>query len=565
MTTPHKYRRPARSGAAWPLAGLLLASLSISAAPASAQTMPDAGRLLDDIQPPRQLPKSSVEALPAPLPRAPLQLPADIKVQVETIRITGAQAFAVAELQGLVADLTGGQHSLAELEQGAMRITQHYREAGYMLARAYLPTQEIKNGVVDIQVLEGRLGKLSLNNQSGFSDERIREQVAGITPDQALRSDTVERGLLLLSDIPGLVVRSTLSPGASLGTTDLDIQVKNGKPYDANVSVDNLGNRYTGEARINGSATLNNPFGLGDALQFNALSSGSGLVYGRLSYQLPINRQGTQVGVAYAQMRYRLGEEFSNLDAHGTARIASFYLLHPLLRSRQANLNLQINFDHKELDDNIDLTATTTSKTLNNLSVGLSGYRNDDAMGGGISHGSLSVTTGKLKLDAESAALDALGHNTQGNFVKSNIQLGRLQRLSQRWNLSAQLNAQYAGNNLTSTEKMSLGGAYGVRAYPQGEAPADDAWLLNLELRYDVTPQTQALLFYDSAEGRLNHKPVVADGNNRRSLSGVGTGIRWAGPQGLSLQASVAWRTDDAPNSDKDKTPRAWLQIAKRF
>jgi hemolysin activation/secretion protein len=127
------------------------------------------------------------------------------------------------------------------------------------------------------------------------------------------------------------------------------------------------------------------------------------------------------------------------------------------------------------------------------------------------------------------------------------------------------LSAQYAGKNLTSTEKMSLGGVYGVRAYPQGEAPADDAWLLNLELRFDVTPQTQALFFYDSAQGRLNHKPVAADGDNRRSLSGVGTGMRWTGPQGLSLQATVAWRTDEAPSSDKDKLPRAWLQLTKRF
>jgi len=562
MTTPDKYRRAARSGTAFPLTGLLIASLSVLAASASAQTIPDAGRLLDDIQPPRQLQKNNVEALPAPLPRSPLQLPAVIKIHVEAIRISGAQAVPTAQLQALVADLIGGQHSLAELEQGAGRITQHYRQAGYLLARAYLPTQEIKDGVIDIQVLEGRLGKLSLNNQSGFSDERIREQVADITPDQALRSDTVERNLLLLSDIPGLVVRSTLSPGATLGSTDLDIQVKNGKPYDGSVSLDNLGNRYTGEARINGNVTLNNPFGLGDALQFNALSSGSGLVYGRLGYQLPLNRQGSRIGVAYTQMRYRLGEEFSNLDAHGTARVASVYLLHPLLRSRQANLNLQINIDHKELDDNIDLTATTTSKTLNNLTVGLSGYRNDD---GGISHGNLSVTAGKLKLDADSAVLDALGHNTQGHFVKGNAQLGRLQRLSQQWSLSAQLSAQYAGNNLTSTEKMSLGGVYGVRAYPQGEAPADDAWLLNLELRADITAQAQALLFYDSAQGRLYHKPIAGDGDNRRSLSGVGTGIRWSGPEGLSLQASIAWRTDDAPTSDKDKLPRAWLQLAKRF
>lgn len=558
-------RRRMPTAATWPLTGLMLAALSVALHPASAQTLPDAGRLLDNVQPPPPLKKSDTDALPAPATRESLRLPADIRVHVSSLRITGSQVFSAAELEGLVADLIGGDHSLAELEQGAMRITRHYRDAGYLLARAYLPAQEISNGVVVIQVLEGRLGRLVVDNQSSLSDARIGRQVAGITPGQALRSDEVERSLLLLSDTPGLVVRSSLSPGASLGSTDLDIQVKNGKPYDASLSLDNFGNRYTGQARLGGSVSLNSPLGLGDALQMSVLSSGSDLLYGRLSYQLPINRYATQLGVAYAQMRYRLGEEFSNLDAHGMARISSVYLLHPLIRSRQTNLNLQVNVDHKELSDDIDLTATSTSKMSNSLTVALSGYRSDGVMGGGVTQASASVTTGTLRLDAQTAALDALGSKTQGHYLKSNFQLGRLQRLATQWTLLAQLNAQYAADNLTSTEKMSLGGVYGVRAYPQGEAPADDAWLVNLELRYDFVPQWQALLFYDAAQGRLNHHPGAADGDNHRSLSGLGTGLRWTGPQGLSLQASVAWRTGAAPVSDKDKLPRAWLQLAKRF
>ncbi|WP_083664369.1 ShlB/FhaC/HecB family hemolysin secretion/activation protein [Herminiimonas arsenitoxidans] len=370
---------------------------------------------------------------------------------------------------------------------------------------------------------------------------------------------------MLLSDTPGIDVRSSLRPGASVGTTDLDILIKDGKPLDADISVDNFGNRYSGEYRLNGNLTLNNPFGLGDALQIRSTTAGEKFNYVRLSYQLLLNDRGTRLGVAYAAMQYKLGEDFKRLDAHGTANIASLFLTHPFIRSRAFNLNGQINFDHKVLNDRIDLIGTESNKKLNNFTFGVSGDSNDQFNGGGINQASLSVTVGDLQLDSASASLDAIGHRTQGRFTKTNLQALRLQRLTEQLSLYGQLSTQLAGDNLDSAEKMSLGGSYGVRAYPQGEAPADDAWLINLELRYAFAAQWQAMLFYDAAQGRINHKPIAADGNNRRNLSGVGAGIKWANQDGYSLQTTVAWRTDDEPTSDKDKLPRVWLQFAKSF
>ncbi|WP_432261142.1 ShlB/FhaC/HecB family hemolysin secretion/activation protein [Cupriavidus sp. TMH.W2] len=528
------------------------------------RAVPDAGVLLDEARPPVTLPDHGSGALPPPEPARPAPaLSPEIRVRVSAVRITGARAFSETDLQPLVAALPGGERSLGELEQAAQRITQYYRQHDYLLARAYLPAQEIRDGSVEIRVLEGRLGTIRLDNPSRMPDTFVSGRLAGLHEDEALRRDALERGLLLLNDTPGLVVRSTLSPGASVGTTDLDVRVDDGPRVNADASVDNYGNRFTGQYRFNASVAANNPLRLGDALLLRAITAGEGFNYGQLSYQLPVNRQGTRLGASYAAMHYRLGEEFDKLDAHGTAQIASVFLTHPLVRSRAANLNGQVSYDHKTLNDQVGAAGVSADRRLDNLTLGLSGDRGNWLAGGGITQGSLSLTIGNLQLDGLSAALDAAAHHTQGHFARANLQVQHLQPLTSRLSVYAQLSGQLAGNNLDSAEKMILGGAWGVRAYPQGEAPSDDAWLANLELRYGFLPQWQAILFYDAAQGWLTHSPIAADGANRRTLSGAGAGIRWANAQGFSLQATLAWRTSGEPTSDRDRTPRFWLQLAK--
>lgn len=547
----------------WPIAALLLQAIS---AGAYAQSAPDAGRLLQEIKPAPTLPKSGEAALPAAAPERPaLTLPSSTMIQVSAIDISGAAAIPAAELQPLVAGLVGGRHSLAELEQGAQRISAYYRGRGYLLARAYLPAQDIQDGKVEMRVLEGRLNQLKLDNKSRIGDAWVGARLNDVKAGEALQSDTLESSLLRLSDTPGLEVRSSLKPGASVGTTDLDIQVRDGRQVEGGFGVDNYGNRYTGQYRLGGNVTVNNPFGLGDALQISGVSGGKDFNYGRISYQLPVHRSGTRLGVSYAGMHYELGKDFDQLDAYGKARIGSVFLTQPLVRRRAWSLNGQLSLEHKQLNDVIGATATRVNKQYNNVTLGLSGEARDSVNGGGLTQASFSLTRGNLGMDAGSAALDALGHATQGQFLKFNPQVMRLQRLNDRFSLYTQFSAQVANGNLDSAEKMDLGGAYGVRAYPQGEAAADDAWLGNAELRYSLSDQWQALTFFDAAQGHLNHDPIAGDGANRRTLAGFGAGFRWSNPQGYSLQGTAAWRTSGEPTSDRDRTPRLNLQFGRQF
>lgn len=529
-----------------------------------AQTLPSTGTLLETVRPVLLLPPRDGAALPEAPVRPALILDASVKIAVKSIRIGGGKTFGEAELQTLVAHAVGQELTLADLAAVAQRITRHYRDAGYLLARAYLPTQDIKDGVVEIAVLEGRLGKLRIENGSSLANATVVARLADIKENQALEGAALERELLLLNDLPGVEVRSTLKPGASVGTTDLDIQLTDRSPYSGSLELDNFGNRYTGDMRLGGSLAVGNLFGLADTLAMRALTA-EGMDYSRIAWQAPVGHAGTQLGAAYSDMRYRLGRDFAGLKAHGTATIVSLYALHPFQRGRAANLNGQINHDSKRLNDAIDFTATITAKMLDVWTVGISGNRVDGLLGGGLSNLSVAYTAGHLKLDPASQVLDAAGHRTAGNYDKLILSLARLQALANGINLYASFQAQQAGKNLDTAEKMTLGGAQAVRAYPQGEAPADDAWLASLELRYAFRPNWQASLFHDVAEGRLNYRPIAADTNNHRRIGGYGLGLGYSQPGELSVQLGVSWRSNIQPTSDVDRSPRTWVQLVQRF
>lgn len=148
-----------------------------------------------------------------------------------------------------MADAIGKELTLAQLQTLADRISARYHASGFLLARAYLPAQDIRNGVVEIAVLEGRLGKLAVSNGSTLTDARVASRLSGLREGEALDGGALERELLLLNDLPGVQVRSTLRPGASVGTTDLDIQLARHAPYSGSVELDNYGNRYRPLAR----------------------------------------------------------------------------------------------------------------------------------------------------------------------------------------------------------------------------------------------------------------------------------------------------------------------------
>ncbi|MFE1814286.1 ShlB/FhaC/HecB family hemolysin secretion/activation protein [Metapseudomonas otitidis] len=544
------------------LAGLAASLISLSV---SAATAPDAGQVQQGLdQQPLQL--SPRQSLPLNLPDAPADPAADAgpRLQVNGFTLEGNSALGSEELLGLLADLPGKELSVGQLQAAANRITRRYREQGYPLARAYLPAQEIDGGVVKFAVLEGRYGEIKVDNPVGLGGSALAP-LSALKAGDAVQGQPLERSLLLLQDTPGVEVKSTLRPGARTGTTDLLVGLQQAPLVTGSVDMDNYGNRFVGQYRLGGTLNLNNPLNLGDRLSLRAMGSDQDQHYGRVAYQLPLGPWATQFGVAYSDMDYELGKDFEDLRAHGNARIASVYAIQPLVRSRDFSLFTQLQFDDKRLKDDIDLFDEKSDKHARVVTLTLNGNSRDDLLGGGVNSFALGWSQGSLTLDgAQAQRTDDATAGTRGRFHKLNPSLVRLQRLSDRFSLYTQLQGQWADGNLDSSEKLYLGGAYGVRAYPQGEASGDQGWLANVELRYALTEAWQLSTFVDHGEVRLNKDTWTSD-DNHRSLSGAGFGALWAA-HGWQVNAVAAWKLGNAEaESDVERTPRVWAQVVRAF
>jgi hemolysin activation/secretion protein len=535
-----------------------------------AQTIPSAGGQMQQIPSVPALP-SSVPQLVAPPSMTPAQATQQLPAFVaQRLNVTGVHAYRESELVAVAGFEPGRPVTLQTLYDMADRITQRYRQDGFLVARAYLPAQEIKDGVVTIAVLEGQYGQVRVDNSSSLASDVPRGLLAGLNPGDVIVTEPLEERLLLLSDLPGVQVRSTLAPGASVGLSDLIVEVKPGPRLSGSVDVDNAGNRYTGTNRIGATLNLNNPAGRGDLATLRALTSGSGLQYLRGAYQIPVGRG--RVGLAYSDLEYELGREFKALDASGHARIASLFGSYPLIRSRHTNLNLGLTLEGKEFSDRIDAIPAVTDKRAQVAIATLYGDQRDQVGAGGLSSYSLALSSGNLDIRTPAArTLDAATAGSDGHYNKLAFALSRLQQTSPSWSFLASLSGQVAAQNLDVSEKMELGGMYGVRAYPEGEAYADEGYLLTLEARKQLSlpptmlGQVHLAAFIDAGAVTLNQSPWTA-GSNRRHLSGAGVGAYWTRPNDFAVKAFYARKlgSEDALSAP-DKSGRFWIQAVKYF
>ncbi len=536
----------------------------------AAQAPPPAGGQLQQIPPAptlqRSIPEIRIErGTPAGTPLAD-----SARIRVDSLRITGATVIPESELIA-AAELTPGKEmSLAELRAMAARVSDYYHRKGYIVAQAYLPAQDVNAGTVTIAVLEGRYGAVSLRNSSALADNVANGLLSGLNRGQTISLDPLERRLLLLSDLPGVVVRSTLVPGAEVGASDLIVDVTPGRRVTGSVEADNAGNRYTGEYRLGGTVNINEILGQGDVLSLRGLTA-RGLNYGRISYEMQAG-QG-RVGVAYTALDYRLGREFASLRARGTAQIASVYGSYPIIRSRSNNLFALVGFDAKKFQDRVDSTGGVTDRKIGVFLASLYGDHRDRLGGGGFMSYSLGVSSGVLDIETPAArTIDDATARTNGHYSKIAFHVLRLQNLGGPFTLYGSLRGQFASKNLDISEKMELGGVYAVRAYPEGEAYADEGYVATAELRMllpkfaeRMPGQMYLVGFVDTGSVTINKNPWVA-GQNSRTLSAAGIGLTWADYNNFAVKAYWAHKLGNAvATSAPDAKSRFWIQGVKYF
>ncbi|OYO30622.1 peptide transporter [Janthinobacterium sp. PC23-8] len=530
---------------------------------------PTAGSQLQQIPLAPQLPKAD-PGIRVRQGAAPAAAAGDsTRIMVQRLHITAAPVFTETELIAATGFVPGSELTLAQLRAMAATVAGYYHARGYFLTQAFLPAQDIENGVVAIQVLPGQYGKVELRNSSALSDTLAQHILAGLD-GQVIAIDPLERRLLQLSDLPGVEVGSTLTPGASLGVSNLIVDVLPGARVNGSVDLDNQGSRYTGRNRFGATLNINEVAGLGDVATVRAFTSTDGLNYVRAAYQ---GQAGLlRLGTAYTYMDYKLGKEFAVLDAKGTASIASVYGSYPLIRTRAGSLYAQLNYDSKDFQDKTQSTGTVNDKQARIWMLNLNGDSKDGFGEGGVNNYSLTYSTGKVDIETLAARqIDALTVKTNGSFHKLGLTASRLQSLGAATSAYAIVNAQTASKNLDASEKMGLGGVGGVRAYPGGEAYGDQGYVLNLELRRNlpalaaIAGQLQLVGFADTGTVKLNRNQW-SPGENRRTLSGAGVGLSWTGANALLIKAYYAHKLGNArATSVPDTAGRFWLQAVKYF
>ncbi|MBP2629209.1 MAG: hxuB 1 [Firmicutes bacterium] len=528
----------------------------------------DAGSVLrDSQQTERKLPERQIaNVIVAKEIKQPMINDQGFKMFVKSYRISGQDVLDNDELTKLLVSYTNQEMTMQSLQEAASILTKYFRDRGYFVAQAYLPVQEINEDTVEIAVLVGRCGDIILRNQSAVPDAIIMEQLKAIKSGAYIHTDIMERAALLASDLPGISARTTLIPGNLPGTTDIVVEAKpKGEVWQGNISENNWGSRLTGYNQTTLNLILNNPLKRGDSITASFNTAGAGQQTGNIGYHIPLG-EGSTLNVNYAKANYELGKDMASLDVYGTAYTKHADWTYALRRSRDSNYSVQLGYDHKWLEDKIGSQSTTTEKWSHATSIGVIGDSTDNMLGGGMNSYSLIWYTGNI-----GGRTDAGTTLTTGNWEKTTFNVMRQQYLRERLSLFLSFSGQFANTNLDSSEKFSLGGANGVRAYPSGEASGDEAWLGTAELRYTLPANSngamwQLATFYDAGTSRLE-KNQITPGQNSRSLRGAGLGISYIMPGSYAIKANYAWRAgSEDPQSDSTfGKGRLWLQGVRYF
>ncbi|ENF9606749.1 ShlB/FhaC/HecB family hemolysin secretion/activation protein [Salmonella enterica] len=554
-------------------------------------SMPGAGTLGN------QLRQESVRTPAAPV-SAPLVLPEEgqarralsadnhttvsVKQVVFTGNPPGLKGLNEADLQReLAADLNRPQ-TFAGLEAMAQKITALYRHHGLLVARAVLPPQTVKDGVLTIRIIPGRYDGAHISNTSSVSTAVAQRLVSTTTPQgDVVTRKQLEREALLLGEIPGVNARVAMKTGSQQGTTTPDIALTPGQRFGGYVGLDNQGDPTTGRSRVMLGGYANNLLGLGDQLRVDLLDAyeKSDLFNGSLDYSLLTGGgYGTRVGVNYSHLNYHYN--LSGLGFNGYSDNWGLYVTQPWIRTSRARVDVRLDGGQQFLTDTypdeLGVMAGKGRKQVSSGALTLTGSVAD--LPGGVTGFGITGTTGNVDLRNGTARL---WNQNSGQFSRLNYQLNHDQQVWGPFSVYAGVNGQMTNNNLDASQKFLMGGPSAVRAYDIGDGSVDQGVVGTAEVRSHWSLPALAWLgnnpgltlatFYDQGWGeqwRNNDNGRggrLADSNNL-SLAGAGLYATVADAGNYALTMTWAHRTGNAdPNAVHDDHDRFWVSAVKTF
>jgi hemolysin activation/secretion protein len=448
--------------------------------------------------------------------------------ELREIRLTGVSPKDEKILDYIWKPYIGQKVSMNDLQKVVDHLTKVYNDAGYLTSMAYLPAQDIKDGIVEIKMVEGKRGHLTIEGNRWFNKASIA-QYFHTDRDEILNLYKVQKDIIRLNENPDLSVKTVLSTGEAPGTTDVILKVKDHYPHHVSVGFDNQGTRLVGRYRETLTVNSTNFTGHQDLMYFTTLHTS--LSTGQyMSYRLPVGTHGFKAGLDLGYFEIKLGKEFKPLDITGNTKIytpnASWELYHS--ENVQANYSAGVKIkDIKKKERNlkitdeqlrlpylgIDVTRLDSSGQTSfapEISLGTSGF-----LGASTSNNPLASRTG-----------------TGGFFTKYEHSFNRIQKMP--WDSYMDIKSQFqaASHTLPSSEQFQLGGESSIRGYSEGDYMADLGGNLRMDWIFpmyfipnkSLQHQIEPVIFADVGGGRL--LKALPGETKDKFLAGVGGGLR---------------------------------------
>src|SRR5882724_479978 len=539
-------------------AALAMSSVSFAAV---AQVVPPGAQIVPPSdQPGRERERFERPPVPLAQPGGPaISMPgieappgaAETKLVIRQIRIVGATVYTAAQLAELYADLVGKTVTLKAVYDLAQRITAKYGGDGYVLSRAIVPVQQLDpNGaVVKIQVVEGYIETVEWPSQLSAYRDFFSYYASRITAERPVNIRTIERYLLLASDLPGLKFKNSIKPHPSkVGAAILVVEVTQ-KPIDFFGRHDNRGTHARGPLEYLTSTTFNNLFGGHEALTLTAAGAfpTRELQYYAANYRQVLTGEGLTY---FATASYGFGrpgtEELELLNYRTKSLYAETGLSYPVIRERERNLNVSgLWFWSNDRGIFFDLPdePPSTHDRMRGMRVRVNADSADAV--GGINQLYFVFSQGVRGLGATQNGQDLASRiNGRVDFSKMELTLSRLQPLPlPAFSALIAAYGQYAMTPLLVSEMCGYGGRLFGRGFDPSQFISDSCFEALFELRYDIPIQLQALTltqlygFFD--KGWLHNLAPVPGTFQSVDAASFGGGLRLGWLNAVTADLSV--------------------------
>ena len=527
--------------------GVLPAAATLAAPPVPEPPTP--GAIGDTLKQPPQLQPPAAAPIATPQSRAPTGAAQGPTLVVSSFVFSGNTVFSGEQLAPLVAGYLNRPISLGQLYEAADKVAEFYASRGYALASVNLPAQKVKDGVVRLEVIEGRIGRIGFDGNHTYSSALLGRFVTETQPQQVYRTAPLEQDLQTLNALPGLAARAVIRPGASYGTSDLTVKVEE-TPLSGYVVLDNYGRKDSGEYRVSADVTLNNPFRIGDQVQVLGTHADNNMLnYGYIDYNLPLV-WGLRADLNYGRAYFRV----TSFDTTGYNNNYQFTLSKPWLRTSVDTFSTSAGFIHTEA--NADLAGFALSNTnVNLLNLGLS-----------YAHTWLDGAVTQYIASIHSNFSPPSDNRPNGEPFRFEINAQHLQPLPARLQILLQVDAVVSPDPLPDTEQLSIGGPSSIRGFPTSEARGDRGYYGQLSLRRPYTFGRLAFvprIYWDT--GEVTQLTLIeGQPNNSQSLSSAGVGADWI-YRTFDLKVDWSYPFDGKPVSDGRDSGRVYAALTAGF